>query len=210
MNNKDFDAFLAISGMEPPQPETKVQTPQPKASDNFFGAPSYRGENQQDLTEDERRAESGDRSDIDELTSKQNLSSSVASIGAGLTLTIGISSVAGTGGAGLGVGVGLVTCLSYGIEAASGKKSGIVRLGAMSIGTAYAGYQLWNNYSQNSAVNEVNHSVELYMIKQPRNDVSLGQVATWLVYGVVAIAVVRFLLAPKIKKTTSSNNPLNF
>lgn len=210
MNNKDFDAFLAISGMEPQQPETKQQAPQPKPSDNFFGAPSYRGENQADLSEDEKRAETTERSDIDELTSKQNLSSSVASIGAGLTLTIGISSVAGTGGAGLGVGVGLVTCLSYGIEAASGKKSGIVRLGAMSIGTAYAGYQLWNNYSQNSAVNEVNHSVELYMIKQPRSDVLLGQVATWLVYGVVAIAVVRFLFAPKTKKTTSSNNPLNF
>lgn len=210
MNNKDFDAFLAISGMEPPQPETKVQAPQPKASDNFFGAPSYRGENQQDLTEDEKRAETTDRSDIDELTSKQNLSSGVASIGTGLTITIGISSVAGTTGAGLGVGVGLVSCLVFGSEAATGKKSGIVRLGAMTIGTGYAGYQLWNNYTQNSAVNEINHSVELYMVKQPRNDISLGQVATWLMYGVVAIAVVRFLLAPKNKKIASSNNPLNF
>lgn len=210
MNNNQFDAFMAISGMEPPQPETKQQPPQPKASDNFFGAPSYRGENQQDLTEDERRAETTDRSDIDELTSKQNLSSGVASIGTGLTLTIGISSVAGTTGAGLGVGLGLVTCLSYGIEAASGKKSGIVRLGAMSIGTGYAGIQLWNNYAQNNAVSEVNHSVELYMVKQPRNDVSLGQVATWLIYGVVAIAVVKFLFSPKTKKTTTTNNPLNF
>ena len=209
MNNKDFDAFLAISGMEPPQPETKVQAPQPKASDNFFGAPSYRGENQQDLTEDEKRAETTDRSDVDELTSKQNLSSGVASIGAGLTLTIGVTSVASTSGAGLGVGIGLVGCLIYGTEAFNGKKSGIVRLGAMSIGTGYAGIQLWNNYAQNNAVNEVNHSVELYMVKQPSNDVSLGQVATWLIYGVVAIAVVRFLLTPKTKKTTT-NNPLNF
>lgn len=210
MNNNQFDAFLAISGMEPPQPETKQQPPQPKASDNFFGAPSYRGENQQDLTEDERRAETTERSDIDELTSKQNFSSGITSIGAGLTLTIGVTSVAGTSGAGLGVGIGLVGCLIYGTEALNGKKSGIVRLGAMSIGTAYAGYQLWNNYAQSSAVNEVNHSVELYMVKQPHNDVSLGQVATWLMYGVVAIALIKFLLAPKTKKTTNTNNPLNF
>lgn len=210
MNNNQFDAFMAISGMEPQQPETKVQAPQPKASDNFFGAPSYRGENQQDLTEDERRAETTDRSDIDELTSKQNLSSGVASIGTGLTITIGISSVAGTTGAGLGVGVGLVSCLIFGNEAVSGKKSGIVRLGAMTIGTGYAGLQLWNNYAQNSAVSEINHSVELYMVKQPQSNISLGQVATWLVYGIMAIAVIKFLFSPKTKKTTTTNNPLNF
>ncbi|MBW4597704.1 MAG: hypothetical protein KME46_33570 [Brasilonema angustatum HA4187-MV1] len=210
MNNNQFDAFMAISGTEPPQSETKVQIPQPKASDNFFGAPSYKGENQQDLTEDERRAESGDRSDVEELSSKQNLSSGIAFIGSGLTLTIGISSVAGTTGAGLGVGVGLVSCLIFGNEAVSGKKSGIVRLGCMTVGTCYAGCQLWNSYSQNSAVSEVNHSVELYMVRQPQSNISLGQLATWLIYGVVAIAVVKFLLAPKTKKTTNTNNPLNF
>lgn len=202
---------MAISGIEPPQPETKQQAPQPKASDNFFGAPSYKGENQQDLTEDERRAETTDRSDVDELTSKQNLSSGVASIGTGLTITIGISSVAGTSGAGLGLGVGLVSCLIFGSEAASGKKASIVRLGAMTIGTGYAGCQLWNNYAQSSAVSEVNHSVELYMVKQPQSSISLGQIATWGIYAVVAIAIVKFFLSqPRQQKTTSSNNPLNF
>ncbi|NMG20703.1 hypothetical protein [Brasilonema bromeliae] len=212
MNNKDFDAFMAISGIEPPKTETKVQAPQPKASDNFFGAPSYRGEDQRDLTEDERRAESTDRSDVDDLTSKQNFSGGVSSIGTGLTITIGISSVAGTSGAGLGLGVGLVGCLIFGTEAATGKKASIVRLGAMTIGTGYAGCQLWNYYAQNSAVGEINHSVELYMVKQPQSSISLGQIATWGIYAVVAIAIIRFLLSPKTRqqKTTSSNNPLNF
>ncbi|MBP5976521.1 hypothetical protein HW132_28270 [Brasilonema sp. CT11] len=209
MNNKEFDAFLALSGMEPQQTETKGQAPQPKPSDNFFGAPSYRGENQADLTEDEKRAETTDRSDIDELTSKQNLSSGVASIGTGLTITIGISSVAGTTGAGLGVGVGLVSCLVFGSEAVAGKKASIVRLGAMTIGTGYAGIQLWNNYSQNNAVSEVNHSVELYMVKQPQNGLPLGQAAPWLILGVIVAAAIHHFRSSSQtnQQKTTSNNP---
>ncbi|MBW4635404.1 MAG: hypothetical protein KME30_26975 [Iphinoe sp. HA4291-MV1] len=206
MNNKDFDAFLAISGMEPTQPDTPPSKPQSNKSDNIFGAPAYRGENTQDLTEDERRAETTDRSDIDDLTSKQNFSSAVASVGAGLTVTIGVSSVAGASGAGLGAGIGLVGCLVFGTEALSGKKSGIVRLGAMTIGTGFAGYQLWNSYAQESAVSEINHAVELYVVKRKQEGITFDQLATWAMYGVLALAVMHFLLQPKKPKVEKKSD----
>jgi hypothetical protein len=169
MNNKDFDAFVAISGMEPHQTEEPTQKKTAsRPSDNFFDAPTYRGENQQDLTEDERRAETTERSEIDELTSKQNLSDAIATAGVGLTLTITVNAAAGGSGAAMGLGLGLIGCLTFGVEAASGKKSGLVRLGAMGLGTAYGLSQLWGAYSQESGKAELNRAVELAEI--PRQE----------------------------------------
>lgn len=193
MNNKDFDAFLAISGMEPHQEEPKTTKPAPRPSDNFFDAPTYRGENQQDLTEDERRAETTERSDIDELTAKQNLTSAIATAGVGLTLTITVNAAAGSAGASMGLGLGLIGCLTFGVEAASGKRSGLVRLGAMGLGTCYGLSQAWGAYSQGTAKAELNRAVELAEIPQQEQIHNYGD---WLACGIAGLVLLLIICKP--------------
>lgn len=196
-------------GVEPTPQSPEQSAPKPQhPSSNYYDAPTYRGENHADLTDDERNAESVDRSEIDEASAMSNLCEAMSFVGTGAVMTLGLSAFSNPG---FGVGVSLVGCLVFGTGAASKNgKANLVRTGAMGVGASFGLATVANQYQQNNAIETINTSIEQFVA--PKEGGLSVPTEFWVVIGLIGILLIRWWLEAvkanqKPQPAKSSNLP---
>lgn len=206
MNNSEFNALGDLLGINPtPQQPEQAATSKPQhPSTNYYEAPTYRGENLADLTDDERSAESVDRSEIDQANAISNLCEAMGFVGAGSVMTLGLSAFSNPG---FGLGVSLVGCLVFGTGAASKSgKANLVRTAAMGVGASFGMATVANKYQQNGAIETINTSIE--QLEIPKSAEFQIPLQTWMLAGLVFALVVRWVLeAARVKQNPQTAKP---
>lgn len=185
--------MAGLLGVDPtPQSsEPSVQKPQ-HPSANYYQAPVCRGENHADLTDDERSAESVDRSEIDEASAMSNLCEAMSFVGTGGVMTLGLSAFSNPG---FGLGVSLVGCLVFGTGITNKNgKANLVRTGAMSVGAGFGVTTVVNQYQQNDAIATINTSIEQFVV--PKKADGSIPIEGWLAIIIAVFAVGRLFVAP--------------
>ncbi|MGI2907615.1 hypothetical protein [Tolypothrix sp. VBCCA 56010] len=201
MNSQEFNAFSGLMGIgtnpteAPAYDVPKTQHP----SANYYDAPTYRGENLADLTDDERNAESVDRSEIDDIKSTGNLTEAIALLGTGASITVALSAYSNPG---FGLGVSLVGCLVFATGAAGKNgKADLVRTGAMAVGAGFGVASVCNRYSQEQAIATVNTAVEQFEIPpQPGST----DIPSWAIVAII-VAGLGYLWWMKAYSTKASS-----
>ncbi|MBW4635776.1 MAG: hypothetical protein KME30_29025 [Iphinoe sp. HA4291-MV1] len=199
MNNQEFNAFTELMGINPSQDSDSSEN-KPHPSANYYDAPTYRGENHADLTDDEREAESAHRSEVDQIKSLSNLSEAMMFIGTSTGINLVLDAYSNPY---FGLGVNLVGFLVFATGAGSKSgKSNIVRAGSMAVSSAFELGAVVRTANQSTRITEINTSIEQFVIpKQNSNDNSMW-LCVLLVAGIIGFWIFNLKSQPKAKPQT--------